>query len=114
MKQPKNLKYLCCALTSKLFNPTFLLGLVQLKEIFLDDHTDLLKPFEPKQLYGRDNLKVYRYGCLLFGPKDPAIKSDIGPKHWRLAKIRNEDQECCPTMVNILSRLTDLQKNPTR
>ena len=52
---------------------TFLPRLKQLKEVHLQNKSNVLDLFEQKQRYGRAELKIYYGGLLLSGPEDPAI-----------------------------------------
>ena len=71
VKNMKNLKYLYSIETS--IDSTFLAGLDQLKELHLYELKDVSTIFEQKQRYGRADLKVYLYGCLLSGPDSPLV-----------------------------------------
>ena len=68
----KNLKYLSAGYFLRT-DSTLLSSLKQLKEIRTDSKWAVSELFEQKQQYGRDDLKVYFKGLLLYGPDDPAF-----------------------------------------
>ena len=72
VKKLKNLQYLYTYSSSRI-DSTLLSSLEQLKEMHLQNKPDVLKFFEQKQRYGRDELKIYFRGLLLSGPEDPRI-----------------------------------------
>ena len=74
----RNLQQLYVGFRTKIEDIPLLLGLNQLKEIHLAydhlyDSNSTRKLFEQKQRHGRTDLKIYRFGCLLDGPGDPAM-----------------------------------------
>ena len=123
----KNLKYLYVGHGTEIDFP-LLFGLKQLKAIYLTSDNDVHELFELKQRYGRADLKVYRLGCLLDGPEDPAMHSNFnlynGENFLYLAanpsKLADEIPFCflfnyaaiehlAPELqANILNRLTGL------
>ena len=139
MKKLKNLKYLYSADYSPI-DPTFLSGLKKLKEIHLvrleDDYSYVKALFEQKQRYGRADLKIYVFGCLVNGPDDPTISrfNDFSNAFACLtanpSRLANEIPLFCslryketervdPALaVSIMSRFTDLEaiylKEPVR
>ena len=74
VKNLNNLQHLCVKGKTKI-DSTFLSSLELLREVDLEVPEDIRELFEQKQRYGRDNLKIYRFGCLLNGPDDPLISS---------------------------------------
>ena len=107
---------------------TFLSSLEQLREICLESPASIRKLFEQKQRYGRTNLKIYRFGCLLNGPEDPLMSSarfpdfdeafaHLAANPTRLADELPPHGEICyevikpvaaDTAANLLNRFTDL------
>ena len=74
----KNLKHLYTG-GLRVVDSTLLSSLEQLKEIHLGDRHSVGGIFEQKQRYGRADLKIFLWGCLLDGPDDPA---KIYPNDW--------------------------------
>ena len=72
VKKLKNLQYLYTSDPLKI-DPTFLSSLQQLKEIHVENWQSALKLFKQKQRSGRADLKIYLWGLLLNGPRDPAM-----------------------------------------
>ena len=72
VKNLKNLQHLHVESNAEI-DPTFLSDLKQLSEISLGEPHSISNLFEQKQRYGRADLKIYRFGCLLNGPEDPVI-----------------------------------------
>ena len=71
VKNLKNLKQLYISGATEI-DPTFLSSLEQLREISLESLPAIQELFEQKRRYGRADLKIYRFGCLLDGPVYPA------------------------------------------
>ena len=109
----------------KEINLAWLFGLKQLKAIYLAGAYDISALFELKQRYGRADLQVYRLGCLLSGPDDPAIEFNRFEANFRYlgaypSKMADKIPFCfdiCYThiehlarqlQITIFSRLTDL------
>ena len=129
VKNLKNLQYLWA--DSSDIDLSFLSGLNQLKEIYLND---LINPeiveslFEQKRRYGLHDLKIYRCGLLLDGPGDAAIDSlqSFNEVFVHLAenlpKVANEiplrdsidyssiERVDPQVAIELLSRFTDLQQ----
>ena len=74
MKNLKNLRYLHVQGYSET-DPTFLSSLDQLREIHVNNRKDAEEIVKQKQRYGRADLKIYRFGCLLDGAEDPLVSS---------------------------------------
>ena len=72
LKNLSNLRYLY-TIEYPQIDSTLLSSLVQLKEVHLQNKTNVSDLFEQKQRYGRTELKIYLSGLLLSGPEDPAI-----------------------------------------
>ena len=78
----KNLKALYNGKSSiEGIDSTLLSSLQQLKEIHTNQHKEVSKLFEQKQLSGRADLKIYLWGLLLNGPDDPAINVTRFPEY---------------------------------
>ena len=100
VKNLKNLRHLHVRGPVEI-EPTFLLHLKHLREIQLEvpDRELLEVPdrelLEQKQRYGRADLKIYRFGCLLGGPDDPAMSSarfpDLNSAFVHLAELLTEN-----------------------
>lgn len=71
----KRLEYLCCGNYPESLDQTLLSSLENLKEIHLnytlDGRNHVTEIFEQKQRYRREDLKIYRLGCLLNGRENP-------------------------------------------
>ena len=76
VRELRNLKYLYHRGYLSI-DSTFLSGLKQLKEFHLGCYENYSEIFEQKRQYGRADLKIYLFGCLLNGPDKPAIDSEI-------------------------------------
>ena len=91
VKSLRNLKKLTIGPFGQI-DSTFLSSLEQLREVELEDRHHLENLFEQKHRYGRTDLKIYRFGCLLSGPEDPLMSNahftDFNSAFIHLAKNR--------------------------
>ena len=97
IERMKNLKQLYVRSSSRSnIDSTLLFDLGQLNEIHLGDRGHVPEIFKQKQLYGRDDLKVYLFGLLQFGPDEPEMNTvfdkfaktmlvHLAENQWRLA-----------------------------
>ena len=124
----KNLKILYIGSTLSIVDFPLLFGLKHLKAIHLTGYYKFRELFELKQQHGRADLQIYRLGCLLDGPDDPAIHSGFDQFNgknflylaanpssladeipfWRALNYTAIEHLSAESQATILDRLTDL------